>query len=229
LVFVYEALSPQRVILMTWTLKVSDLALKKGHRLLIDKLNFTLYSGQALSLNGPNGVGKTTVLRTIAQFLPPYTGQISLISDSHKTKEPLNLADLVHYLGHNDAFHPARTARQELEFQAAYMGSSSISLAPVIGQLKLSALLNLPTRYLSAGQRRRLSCARLLSVKRPLWLLDEPMAPLDEQFRETLARMMQDHLDDGGLLICAVHDPLPFATQTLGLERAKPEVSAHVS
>jgi heme exporter protein A len=86
----------------------------------------------------------------------------------------------------------------------------------------LKPLMDLETRHLSAGQKRRLSCARLLMVKRTLWLLDEPMAPLDAEHRALLGGLMQAHLAEGGMIIAAVHDPLPFATRILRLER--PEV-----
>ena len=85
--------------------------------------------------------------------------------------------------------------------------------------LALKTLMDLETRYLSAGQKRRLSFARLLMAKRPLWLLDEPMAPLDASHRTMLVGLMQDHVKDGGMIIAAVHDPLPFETRTLRLER----------
>ena len=89
-----------------------------------------------------------------------------------------------------------------------------------IDALSLTALLDLDVRKLSAGQRRRLALARLVAAPRRLWLLDEPMAPLDASNRERLATMMDRHLKDGGMIIAAVHDPLPLKGQMLHLERA---------
>jgi heme exporter protein A len=122
---------------------------------------------------------------------------------------------LTHFLGHHDALSPSRTVAQELQFQADFLGGEVSG----IEQLNLGGLLDLETRYLSAGQKRRLSFARLLMVKRPLWLLDEPMAPLDVGHRALLAGIMQQHLSEGGLIIAAVHDALPFETRNLKLER----------
>ena len=201
---------------MDVTLKVSGLDLKKGHNLLISNLDFSLSPGEAMSLEGENGVGKTTLLRTLAGLTPPYAGKIAFF-DSHGALDSDGVvAAGLHLLGHRDALSPSRTVAQELRFQADFLGGNAEA---AIAPLQLETLLDLETRYLSAGQKRRLSCARLLMAKRALWLLDEPMAPLDATHRALLAGIMQAHLADGGSIIAAVHDPLPFAAQTLRLMR----------
>ncbi|HVZ30183.1 MAG TPA: heme ABC exporter ATP-binding protein CcmA [Asticcacaulis sp.] len=200
---------------MDLEIRVNGLGLKKGYNLLISDLNFTLLAGEGLSLTGENGVGKTTLLRTLAGFSYAHAGKIAFVANG----EPIDSEDaarLIHMLGHHDALSPSRTVAQELAFQADYLGGDPVS---AIEPLRLKPLLDLETRYLSAGQKRRLSCARLLMAKRPLWLLDEPMAPLDADHRTLLAGIMQDHLKAGGLLIAAVHDPLPFETRQLRLTR----------
>jgi heme exporter protein A len=204
---------------MTLTLRCERLSLKKGYNLLISDLDFAVSPGEALSLTGENGVGKTTLLRTLAGFSFAHSGKIVFTVDN----EPVDLEDaarLIHVLGHHDALSPSRTVAQELKFQAEYLGGDP---GAAIEPLRLKPLLDLETRYLSAGQKRRLSCARLLMAKRPLWLLDEPMAPLDSDHRALLAGIMQDHLKAGGLLIAAVHDPLPFETRQLRLVRPVPQ------
>ncbi len=204
---------------MRLSLKVNDLRLVKGYKLLISGLNFEISAGEALSLYGENGVGKTTLLRTMAGFTVPQGGMI-VFTDNHSQVEAEEArVRHIHFLGHQDAFSPARTVAQELAFQAEYLGGDA---AAAITPLRLKALMDLETRHLSAGQRRRLSCARLLMVKRALWLLDEPMAPLDAEHRALLGGLMQAHLADGGMIVAAVHDPLPFETRVLRLER--PEV-----
>ncbi len=201
---------------MPLELKVDGLALKKGYNLLISDLDFTLSSGQALSLAGENGVGKTTLLRTLAGFSPSLSGVISFFYNGQPLESEDAQAKYIHLLGHHDALSPSRTVAQELDFQAEYLGGD---VANAVDTLNLKTLLDLETRYLSAGQKRRLSCARLLIAKRPLWLLDEPMAPLDVDHRALIGGLMRDHLADGGLLIAAVHDPLPFETRILRLTR----------
>ncbi len=204
---------------MRLSLKVNDLRLVKGYKLLISGLNFEINAGEALSLSGENGVGKTTLLRTLAGFTVPQGGTI-VFTDNHSQVDAEEArVRHVHFLGHQDALSPARTVAQELAFQAEYLGGDA---SAAVEPLRLKALMDLETRYLSAGQKRRLSCARLLMAKRALWLLDEPMAPLDAEHRVLLGGLMQAHLAEGGMIIAAVHDPLPFETRTLKLER--PEV-----
>jgi len=200
---------------MDVSLKVEGVSLKKGYNLLIHNLNFGLMAGDAISLTGENGVGKTTLLRTLAGFMTPHSGAISAYENDVQIEPEIWQGRHVHFLGHHDALSPSRTVAQELQFQADFLDGDVSG----IEQLNLSPLLDLETRYLSAGQKRRLSFARLLMMKRPLWLLDEPMAPLDVGHRALIAGIMQKHLSEGGLIIAAVHDPLPFETRGLKLER----------
>ncbi len=205
---------------MALALAVSGLSLMKGYKLLISELNFEIGGGEAISLTGENGVGKTTLLRTLAGFDSPESGDISFVANGSRIDVEDARSRHVHFLGHHDALSPARTVAQELAFQADYLGGD---VDAAVGPLRLKPLLDLETRYLSAGQKRRLSCARLLMAPRELWLLDEPMAPLDADHRALLAGLMQSHLAGGGLIIAAVHDPLPFETCALRLQR--PEVA----
>ena len=205
---------------MPMAMRVEGLALKKGYNLLISNLDFALEPGEAISLTGDNGVGKTTLLRTLAGFAAPHAGQIVFFANDAQLDSDTVQAENIHLLGHHDALSPSRTVAQELEFQAAYLGGDTTA---AIEPLRLKPLLDLETRYLSAGQKRRLSCARLLMAKRDLWLLDEPMAPLDADHRALLAGLMQTHLANGGMLIAAIHDALPFETRTLRLTRPTAE------
>ncbi len=200
-------------------LKVNDLRLVKGYKLLISGLNFEITAGEALSLYGENGVGKTTLLRTLAGFTVPERGTIAFIANDSQIEAEEARVRHVHFLGHHDALSPARTVAEELVFQADYLGGDA---GAAVEPLRLKPLMDLETRHLSAGQKRRLSCARLLMARRELWLLDEPMAPLDAEHRALLGGLMQAHLAEGGMIVSAVHDPLPFETRTLRLER--PEV-----
>ncbi|MGZ3306436.1 MAG: heme ABC exporter ATP-binding protein CcmA [Asticcacaulis sp.] len=204
---------------MPLALAVAELILAKGYKVLISRLNFEATPGDALSLVGENGAGKTTLLRTLAGFDSPAAGTIAFTEDGRLLDTVEARTRHIHMLGHHDALSPARTVAQELAFQADYLGGEA---GAAVEALRLKPLLDLETRYLSAGQKRRLSCARLLMSKRSVWLLDEPMAPLDVDHRALLAGLVQAHLRNGGILICAIHDPLPFATREVRL--ARPEV-----
>lgn len=204
---------------MTATLRLEKIALKKGFNLLIHNLSFELKGGEAISLTGRNGVGKTTLLRTIAGFITPHKGKIAFGEDGQDL-DPIEFRSRhIHFLGHLEGLNLVRTVDAELRFQADFLGARKNALMNAMERLNLKPLLDLETRYLSAGQKRRLSLARLLMAKRTLWLLDEPMAPLDVAHRALLAEIMTEHMAGGGMMIAAVHDALPFATTALELKR----------
>jgi heme exporter protein A len=123
----------------------------------------------------------------------------------------------VHYLGHLDAFKPALTVAENLSFWIRYLGDADGTTAPALGSVGLNALADLPAGYLSAGQRRRLSLARLTAVPRPVWLLDEPTAALDAAGQERLGALMHGHLAEGGIILAATHGPLGVEARELRL------------
>ena len=108
-----------------------------------------------------------------------------------------------------------RTARDELAFQTRWLGGADADVAEAADRLGLEPLLDLEVRRLSAGQRRRLALARLIAAPRSLWLLDEPLSPLDARWRQAAGELMQAHLDRGGIILAAVHDPLPVAARAV--------------
>jgi heme exporter protein A len=123
-----------------------------------------------------------------------------------------------HLVGHQDGLKGARSAREELVFQAGWTGGESAAAMAAADRLGLTRLFDLPVRVLSAGQRRRLALARLIAAPRALWLLDEPLAPLDTASRALFGEIMAEHLEGGGLILAAVHDPLPIASRIVELE-----------
>ncbi|MBI1404747.1 MAG: heme ABC exporter ATP-binding protein CcmA [Caulobacter sp.] len=197
---------------MITALEIRGLSIRRGERRLFRDLAFRLEAGAALALTGANGSGKTSLLRAIAGLLRPAAGDIVFegVAEAEVARH-----EAVHLLGHADGLKGSRTAREELDFQAAWLGGGAGGVAAAIDRLALTPLLDLEVRRLSAGQRRRLALARLIAAPRPLWLLDEPMAPLDTARRALLAEMMQSHLAGGGLIVAAVHDPLPIDAVTL--------------
>jgi heme exporter protein A len=192
---------------------VSALTVSRGERVLFRDLSFDLAPGEALALTGANGAGKTTLLRTLAGFVRPDAGTVGF-ADADPAEAR---ARHIHWLGHLDGLKGARRARDELAFQARWLGADADGIAAAIDVLALEPLLDLEVRKLSAGQRRRLAFARLIAAPRPIWLLDEPFAPLDARWRDALGLLMQAHLDKGGGIIAAVHDPLPVPARTLDI------------
>jgi heme exporter protein A len=183
-------------------LSVESLACRRGERLLFDGLSFTAGAGDAVIVTGPNGAGKTSLLRMIAGLLPAEAGAVALDG------APVGRESL-HLVGHLDAVKGALTVRENLEFSHALLGGQG-DAAP-LEALGLGALAELPTRVLSAGQKRRLALARLLVAARPLWLLDEPTASLDADGQARLAAIIAAHRAGGGIVVAATHAALDLA------------------
>ena len=194
-------------------LTVSGLALSRGERVLFRDLSLSLAAGAAVALTGANGAGKTSLLRALAGFIRPDAGSIAFADADPAEARRRH----IHWLGHLDGLKGARRAREELAFQAQWLGADAAGIAAAVEVLALDPLLDLEVRQLSAGQRRRLAFARLVATPRPVWLLDEPFAPLDARWREALGLLMQAHLDKGGAILAAVHDPLPVAARAIDI------------
>lgn len=191
---------------------VEDLAVRRGERLLFEHLGFTVGRGEAVALIGRNGAGKTSLLRAVAGLLRPAAGTIRF--EGAPDADEARARDL-HLIGHHDGLKGGRTAREELTFAARWTGGDESTLARAAEALDLGRLLDLEVRKLSAGQRRRVGLARLVAAPRTLWLLDEPLAPLDSVWRERIGALLADHLAGGGMLLAAVHDPLPVPSRTV--------------
>lgn len=195
-------------------LSATNLVVRRGTRLVIDKLSFEAGSGEALLLTGPNGSGKTTLLRSIAGFLAVEAGQIEL-DGAGSDRE---IGEMSHYVGHANGIKSGLTAGENLNFWCQYLGGAGSRLAvgervfDALERLRLSSLEDIPAAYLSAGQKRRLGLGRLLVADRPIWLLDEPTVSLDSASVALLAGIVQDHVAGGGLVMAATHLPLGLGT-----------------
>jgi heme exporter protein A len=191
-------------------LKGDNLACVRGGREVFAGLDFGLSGGEALLITGRNGAGKSSLLRLIAGLLRPSAGGLSLSGgDADAT-----LAEQAHYVGHQDAIKPALSVDENLLFWAKFLGAGQIDVTAALAAVDLDRLADLPAAYLSAGQRRRLSIARLAAAPRPIWLLDEPTSALDAPSQARLAGLMREHLAGGGMIVAAAHGPI-------GLERAR--------
>lgn len=195
-------------------LSATNLACRRGGREVFTALSFALASGEILAITGRNGAGKSSLLRMLAGLLRLEAGNLALDGGDPE----LTITEQAHYLGHQDALKPALSVGENLRFWSRFFGGKDAASVPALEAVGLDGLADLPAAYLSAGQRRRLSIARLLAVKRPIWLLDEPMSTLDAPAQEQLGGFMRTHLAEGGLILAATHGPLGIGgTQELRL------------
>jgi heme exporter protein A len=188
----------------------------RGGREVFAGLDFEANAGEALAVVGPNGSGKTSLLRLIAGVLAPAGGSITLEGDD----DELTLPEQSHYLGHRDALKPALSVLENLAFWRDFLGGEAFDARDSLAAVGLDHAAHLPAAYLSAGQRRRLSIARLLAVRRPIWLLDEPTNALDAAGQSMFAGLMGEHLARGGLIVAATHAPLGVPAKELRIGEA---------
>ncbi|RWM15942.1 MAG: heme ABC exporter ATP-binding protein CcmA [Mesorhizobium sp.] len=184
---------------------------ERGGEAVFSGIGFVLEKGEALIVTGPNGSGKSTLLRVVAGLLPVARGKVLVEGGGEAFP---TVASASHYLGHLNAMKTALSVEENLGFWRAFQGEPALSVDEALETVALGGLGHLPFGYLSTGQRRRVSIAKLLVSRRPVWLLDEPTAGLDKASEERFAGLMRDHLEGGGIVVAATHLPL-------GLERAR--------
>lgn len=198
-------------------LVAENLAGERGGEILFSGLNFAVAGGEALTITGPNGAGKSTLLRIIAGLLDKAEGRIRLDA------APAGFDGLVsacHYLGHLNAMKPVLSVEENLRFWQSFSGIGNHTIGEALDRVQLGDIGHLPFGYLSTGQKRRASIARLLISHRPVWLLDEPTAGLDKGSEDQFAGVMRTHLSGGGIVVAATHLPLGLdGTQELVMGR----------
>ena len=178
---------------------------ERGGETVFANIGFALDKGEALIVTGPNGSGKSTLLRIVAGLLPAAGGKVLVEGGGEAFP---TVASASHYLGHLNAMKTALSVEENLGFWRAFQGEPGLGVEEALETVALGGLGHLPFGYLSTGQRRRASIAKLLVSRRPVWLLDEPTAGLDKASEERFAGLMRGHLADGGIVVAATHLPL---------------------
>lgn len=194
-------------------LQIRGLALQRGFRRLVTDFDLTCAPGDIIALQGPNGSGKTTLLRAIAGFHTPAVGRITLSrTQGAEIEEP---GEVLSFLGHQDPIKAGEKLIDQLRFWADLCGASRDRVTETLARVGLTKQADLQGGVLSAGQRKRAALARLLLEDRAIWLLDEPASPLDQEGRALLGALLDQHAKQGGIILAAVHDPLPTVTARL--------------
>jgi len=183
-------------------LSATDLACRRGERLLFRKLSLDLRPGDMLEVCGPNGVGKTSLLRILAGLAEPFAGEVV------RTGE-IGLVDARHALDLDRRLGDALGFWERLD--------RSGDLSSAVARTQIDGLLDIPVGYLSTGQKQRAAIARLLGRNRPIWLLDEAFAGLDTAAQGMLAGLIREHCETGGLCVFVSHQPVDVPAQALDL------------
>jgi heme exporter protein A len=203
---------------LTAQLTADALTLFRGDRCLFKGLSFALNPGELLLLKGRNGSGKTSFLRAIAGLLELESGHV-VWNDVAVTKEPQIFQNSLVWMAHQVGFKGDLTLLENLHFEASLRPQSSQDLEDVLKRLGLNRLKRLPMRSLSAGQRRRVALARMLLSDAQLWIMDEPVANLDDEGRALVIELISEHLAADGMVIMAAHQDVDIdaTVQTIEL------------
>ena len=204
---------------MNSSVTAENLACTRGERRLFADLSFRVEQGSALAITGANGVGKTSLLRLIAGFIAPSCGVVRLAAGDREITDAEGRGKQIGWLGHQDGLKAHLTAAEQLTFFAGLYGAAPV-IAPALESVGLARQGDLPCRYLSAGQKKRLALVQLKISRRPLWLLDEPLAALDGEGKRLAAAMIAQHCAEGGIVLAATHEPLGIEAATLTLGAA---------
>ena len=198
---------------MNAKLAANALCLFRGDRCLFKHLEFSLQDGELLVIEGPNGSGKTSLLRGIAGLLEFESGELTWNGTAVRDSYQSFRADLV-WLSHRVGFKADLNILENLAFEAGLRSTDESRLHPVLERLSLTTLLELPFRVLSAGQQRRVALARMLLARARLWMMDEPFTNLDRAGQTLVVDLIGEHLAAGGLCVVASHQHLEIDGRT---------------
>jgi len=206
-------------------LDLNKLSCRRAGRLVFHDLSFQVQAGQAAALRGPNGVGKSTLLRQLAGMIPVAGGEARL-GDVSLVRDRQGFQERVAYAGHLDAVKPALSIGENLTLWAEIHGNDAARAEAALERFGLDVIATRPAAQCSAGQKRRLGLARLLVADRPLWLLDEPTVSLDGEAAALVAYLVREHVASGGMALIATHVELGLGDIPT-FRMTPPEADAH--
>jgi len=192
---------------LTAKLSANDLTLIRGETCLFQGLEFALNPGELLLLEGPNGCGKTSLMRAIAGMLSLEAGEI-FWNDVPVSRQRQEFHGSLVWLAHRTGLKGDLTLVENLRFESALRPQANVDSSSVYERLGISRLKSLPLRSLSAGQQRRVALARMLMADVPLWLMDEPFTNLDREGRQLVMKLTEEHLAGGGMCVMAAHQDI---------------------
>jgi heme exporter protein A len=194
-------------------LRVSHLSCSRGNKPLFADVNFELQAGQALHLEGDNGVGKTSLLRIICGLSPADAGEVRWHDQTIQHNATAFRSSLF-YLGHGLSLKEELTALENLMSDAAVSGRtlSQQQALVALARMGLRGREHLPLRVMSQGQKRRTALARLLASQAPLWVLDEPFVALDAKAVDGLRGLLAEHVANGGMVVFTSHQPVTLTS-----------------
>lgn len=190
-------------------LEAISLQCVRGERELFNGLSFALAAGEMLLLSGPNGAGKTSLLRLLCGVSPPESGEVCWRGENIRGSRGEYCRQMV-YLGHHNGIKEELTPLENLRVQVAVMDVAvrDDALYAALQRVGLGGFEELPARFLSQGQKRRVALARLLLADALLWILDEPLAALDVQAVALVESLLEAHLAKGGMAVLTTHQPI---------------------
>ena len=198
---------------MTNQFSGSGLTLFRGDRCLFRDVGFALESGELLVLEGANGSGKTSLMKAIVGMLELEAGVLEWNGEPVTEQRQVFHGSLV-WLAHRVGLKADLTLVENLRFESALRPQAGDDMEPVLERLGLTRLKPLPLRSLSAGQQRRVALARILLADVPLWLMDEPFTNLDRAGRGLVLRLVNEHLEEGGMCVMAAHQDIEIDAPT---------------